>query len=101
MCQDQIDNGQPYPPGPPWYMRIFGKCHPTDCDWGQVGAQRLSTGHIYATYDQGFAREDMCMPRCPSIGLGNFGSTLGPILWIQIGLIMQRKTGSFDNSRAN
>jgi hypothetical protein len=25
-------------------------------DWGEVGAQRLSSGHIYAVYDQGFAR---------------------------------------------
>lgn len=56
VCQDQILNGQPYPPGPPWYVHVFGKCHPTDCDWAEVGAQRLSTGHIYAFYDQGFAK---------------------------------------------
>ena len=56
VCQDQILNGQPYPPGPPWYTHVFGKCSPTDCDWGEVGAQRLSSGHIYAYYDQGFAK---------------------------------------------
>jgi hypothetical protein len=56
VCQDQILNGQPYPPGPPWYVHVFGKCHPTDCDWGEVDAQRLSTGHIYGSYDQGFAK---------------------------------------------
>ena len=56
VCQDQILNGQLYPPGPPWYVHLFGKCHPTDCDWGEVGAQRLSTDHIYAFYNQGFAR---------------------------------------------
>lgn len=56
VCQDQILNGQPYPPGPPWYVHTFGKCHPTDCDWGEVGAQQLSAGHIYGVYDQGFAR---------------------------------------------
>lgn len=56
VCQDQVLNGQPYPPGPPWYMHLFGKCHPTDCDWGQVGAQRISAGHIFAFYDQGFAK---------------------------------------------
>jgi len=56
VCQDQILNGQPYPPGPPWYVRVFGKCHPTDCNWGEVGAQRLNSGHIYAVYDQGFAK---------------------------------------------
>lgn len=56
VCQDQILNGQPYPPGPPWYTHIFGKCSPSNCDWGEVGAQRLSSGHIYAVYDQGFAK---------------------------------------------
>jgi len=56
ICQDQILNGQPYPPGPPWYIHVFGKCHPSDCDWGEVGAQRLSTNHIYGYYDQGFAK---------------------------------------------
>lgn len=56
VCQDQILNGQPYPPGPPWYMHLWGKCHPTDCDWGEVGAQRLGSGYIYAFYNHGFAR---------------------------------------------
>lgn len=56
VCQDQIHNGQPYPPGPPWYVHVFGKCHPTDCDWAEVGAQQLGTGHVYAFYDQGFAK---------------------------------------------
>jgi hypothetical protein len=56
VCQDQILNGQPYPPGPPWYVHIFGKCSPTDCDWNEVGATRLSSGFVYAVYDQGFAK---------------------------------------------
>ncbi len=56
ICQDQVRNGELYPPGPPWKVRVWGRCHPTNCDWGQVGAQRLSSGHIYATYNQGFAR---------------------------------------------
>ena len=55
VCQDQILNGQLYPPGPPWYVHIWGKCHPTDCDWGEVGGQRLESGHIFAIYRQGFA----------------------------------------------
>src|ERR1041384_1208085 len=25
ICQDQILNGQPYPPGPPWYVHAWGK----------------------------------------------------------------------------
>jgi hypothetical protein len=55
-CQDQILNGEPYPPGPPWHIHVFGKCHPTDCDWGEVGAERLGSGHIFGRYDQGYAR---------------------------------------------
>lgn len=56
VCQDQVLNGQPYPPGPPFYLHLFGKCHPTDCDWGEIGANRLSSGQIYGSYDQGFAK---------------------------------------------
>lgn len=56
VCQDQVLNGQLYPPGSPWYVHVFGRCHPTDCDWNEVGAQKLSTGYIYATYEQGFAK---------------------------------------------
>jgi hypothetical protein len=56
ICQDVILNGQPHPPGPPWYAHLFGKCSPSNCDWGEVGAQRLGTGHVYAFYDQGFAK---------------------------------------------
>lgn len=56
VCQDQILNGEPYPPGPPWHVHVFGSCVPTDCDWGEVGAQRLGSNHIYAVYNQGYAR---------------------------------------------
>jgi len=57
ICQDQVLNGQPCcPTGPAWYIHLYGSCSPTACDWGEVGAQRLSTGHIYGFYDQGFAK---------------------------------------------
>lgn len=56
VCQDQILNGQPYPPGPPYYIHLHGRCHPSDCDWGEVGANRIPAGHIYGYYDQGFAK---------------------------------------------
>ena len=55
VCQDQVLNGQPYPPGPPWYVHAFGSCQPSDCDWGEVGATDTGGGHVLAVYDQGFA----------------------------------------------
>jgi len=55
-CQDVILNGQPFPPGPPWRVHVFGACSPNDCDWSEVEAERLGSDHIYAFYDQGFAK---------------------------------------------
>lgn len=55
VCQDQVLNGQLYPPGPPYYVHLWGSCHPTDCDWGEVGAYRDPNGWIRTTYNQGFA----------------------------------------------
>ncbi len=55
QCQDQIVNGRPYPPGPPYYLHLFGACHPTDCDWGRVGAERGTGDWIFTTIDHGFA----------------------------------------------
>lgn len=56
VCQDLIINGEPHPPGPPWFVHVWGKCHPSDCDWGEVGARELSSGHVFAFYDHGFAK---------------------------------------------
>jgi hypothetical protein len=55
VCQDQIVNGTPYPPGPPYYLRLFGKCHPTDCHLGEHGAYQFGGNGIYAFIDHGFA----------------------------------------------
>lgn len=57
-CQDQILNGQPYPPGPPWHIHLWGACSPTDCNWGEVGAESVTIGdrtYIHAIYYHGFA----------------------------------------------
>jgi hypothetical protein len=53
VCQDTIVNGQPFPPGPPWYMQAWSKHRPGD--WGRVGARKLGNGHIHAVFHQGFA----------------------------------------------
>ncbi len=70
ICQDQILNGQPYPPGPPWRVHLWGACEPTDCDWSEMGAEVVSIGertYVRAVYDQGFATRyvyaDMSMYR--------------------------------------
>ena len=57
-CQDQVLNGEPYPPGPPWHMHLWGKCSPTDCDWSEIGAESVTIGsrtYVHAIYHQGFA----------------------------------------------
>src|SRR5215471_18669263 len=56
VCQDRVVNGALYPSGPAWYVHAVGKCKPVDCDWHEVGAQRLATAHILAVFDQGNAR---------------------------------------------
>jgi hypothetical protein len=42
--------------GPDWYVHLWGKCEPDDCDWGVVGGKRDSDGVIRATYDFGFEK---------------------------------------------
>jgi hypothetical protein len=38
-----------------YFVRVFGRCHPTDCDWGEVKAARKSDGWILATYHRSWA----------------------------------------------
>lgn len=59
QCQDQILNGQPYPPGDPFYVSLFGSCSPTDCEWEEVGATRNEDGWLRATVDHGFAKRSV------------------------------------------
>lgn len=55
QCQDVIVNGKPYPPGYPFYLHLYGKCHPTDCGWGKAGATEDSSGWLRTTIHHGFA----------------------------------------------
>lgn len=41
---------------PHWRVRLWGSCHPTDCDWGETRGASPVSGRITASYDQGFAR---------------------------------------------
>jgi hypothetical protein len=66
VCQDTIVNGQPFPPGPPWWVRVWGKCHPSDCDWGRVGAKKLDSGWIHAVFHQSFATKHVYARMAPA-----------------------------------
>jgi hypothetical protein len=41
------------------FMTPFGKCHPTDCNWGRRQAQSMGGGWIRTTIDFGFKRADV------------------------------------------
>ncbi len=56
ICQDRILNGAPYPAGPEYYVHAVGRCRPVDCDWHEVGAQRLASALIFAVFEQAGAR---------------------------------------------
>jgi len=58
VCQDVILNGE-RPTAPPYSLELFGSCHPTDCEWDEVGARRLPVDEgswLRTTLDQGFAK---------------------------------------------
>jgi hypothetical protein len=37
-----------------WYVHAWGRCHPTDCDWGVRQATSMGDGWIRAIYNFGF-----------------------------------------------
>ncbi len=48
------------PPGPPFQVHMWGKCSPSDCDWGTVDGNTYrspdGTYWVYAFFNQGFAK---------------------------------------------
>ncbi len=52
-CRDVSLNGETE--AFPYHLRLFGSCHPTDCDWGWVGATYGPSGWIRTTIYHGFA----------------------------------------------
>jgi len=59
-CCDQILNGVPHC-SPPDSVHLFGKCHPTDCDWGARSGRYTNTAgtQMNMTYNQSFARREV------------------------------------------
>ena len=65
-CNDQIlcgidanGNVTCSTPGAPFHVHLWGKCHPTDCDWGTVDGNEHYVGSVrwvYSFYDHGFAK---------------------------------------------
>jgi hypothetical protein len=65
-CNDQIlcgvdehGNVTCSTPGAPFHLHLWGKCSPSDCDWGTVDGNDHwvgSTKWVYSFYDQGFAQ---------------------------------------------
>lgn len=44
---------------PHYYVKVWGKCHPTDCYWGRVEGRRTSANWQYFFYNQSFATRDV------------------------------------------
>jgi hypothetical protein len=43
---------------PRYYVKVWGKCHPTDCYWGRVEGSRTGAWQ-YFFYNHGFATRDV------------------------------------------
>lgn len=42
-------------------IRLYGKCHPNDCDWGFQKLTAAGTTSYQATYDQGFVKRNLIL----------------------------------------
>lgn len=57
-CGDQVlcdTDGHCSTSGGGYGVRVWGKCHPTDCDWGSRSAVSRGNGWILATYRRSYA----------------------------------------------
>jgi hypothetical protein len=68
-CCDQVLNGVPVC-SPPDSVHLFGRCHPSDCDWGTVSGHLQSPDgrSLQLVYNQGFARKTV---RIDALANGN------------------------------
>jgi hypothetical protein len=56
-CQPLKVNGEAWPPGYAWNVRVFEKCGTDECEWGEIGAITRISRHITAVYDRGQAEK--------------------------------------------
>jgi hypothetical protein len=40
-----------------WAMHVWGKCHPTNCDWGWSAGAFPVSGRVFGYYNQGYAKK--------------------------------------------
>lgn len=66
VCEDTpkvVCNGNicsvTYTVTPRYYVKVWGKCHPTDCYWGRVEGRRTSANWQNFFYNQSFATRDV------------------------------------------
>ncbi|GAA2799149.1 hypothetical protein GCM10010452_29360 [Crossiella cryophila] len=77
-----------------WTMRLFGKCSPTNCDWGWSNSEfRQAAGHIHAFYDHGFAKRHV-WAKMSQYRPGQLGLSGEPILSIRTGRTTKCRNGS-------
>lgn len=99
ICQDQILNGEPHPPGPPWRVHLWGDCLPTDCDWGRWMQRfaRSASEPTFARFTTMDSQHVTSTPICLSIEKDSFGSGCGRTSPTRIDPITRPRIGSQEN----